>query len=255
VLVALAAATAALAAPQPLAGRTVVLDPGHNGANARAPQRIARRVPVGGGRRKACDTTGTASARGEAESALTWDVSRRAGALLRARGARVVLTRRSDDGVGPCIDERARIGNRARADAAVSVHADGGPASGRGFHVIVPARITGLTDDIAAPSRRLGLALRGAFARATGLPRSTYAGREGLAVRGDLGGLRLSDVPKVFLEMGNMRNARDAARLRGTRNRDRLARGIADGVAAFLERRRTSSASLARRSPATSLHT
>ena len=65
------------------------------------------------------------------------------------RAPRVVLTRTSNAGWGPCITERAAIGNRAHADAAISIHADGGPASGRGFHVIYPPSIRGLTDDIA----------------------------------------------------------------------------------------------------------
>ena len=50
--------------------------------------------------------------------------------VLRAAARRVVLTRKDNRSVGPCIDERARIANRARADAKVSIHADGGPPSG-----------------------------------------------------------------------------------------------------------------------------
>ena len=51
----------------------------------------------------------------------------RARRVLRNRGATVVLTRDDNHSVGPCIDERARIANRAGADAKVSIHADGGP--------------------------------------------------------------------------------------------------------------------------------
>ena len=40
----------------------------------------------------------------------------------------------------------------------------------------------------------------------TGHPYSDYLGEEGIDVRTDLGGLNLSTVPKVFLEVGNMRN-------------------------------------------------
>ena len=125
-------------------------------------------------------------------------------------GANVVLTRRSNAGWGPCITERAAIGNRAHADAAVSIHADGGPPSGRGFHVIYPSSIRGLTDDIAKPSRCLALAMRHAYRAGTGLPYATYLGGNGLSARSDLGGLNLSDVPKVFVETGNMRNRSDA---------------------------------------------
>src|SRR5215210_6211053 len=91
-----------------------------------------------------------------------------------------------------------------------------GPTAGRGFHVIYPPSIRSLTDDIAVASRRLALDVRAAFRRGTGEPYSTYAGRGGLDIRSDLGGLNFSNVPKVFVETGNMRNAWDARRLRST---------------------------------------
>src|SRR5581483_7810228 len=133
--------------------------------------------------------------------------------------------------------ERAAIGNRAHADAAISIHADGGPPSGRGFHVIYPPSIVGLTDDIAAASHRLAVAVRDAFHAGTGMPYSTYAGSRGLVVRSDLGGLDLSNVPKVFVETGNMRNPTDAALLSSARFREREARALALGLARFLARR------------------
>lgn len=211
-----------------------MLDPGHNGANASHPQRINRQVDVGQGMRKACDTTGTATDSGYAESAYTLAVARETARILRRHGAEVVLTRDDDHGVGPCITRRARIGNREQADAAVSIHADGGPSGGRGFHVIRPTRIEGLTDDVYVDSRRLGRVLRDAYEERTGLPRATYLGGSGLVARGDLGGLRLSDVPKVFIETANMRNAADARRIESRRFRKRIARGIAEGVIRFL---------------------
>ncbi len=228
------------AAPQAsaatLSGRVVVLDPGHNGGNARAPQAINRLVSVGQGMRKACNTTGTATRGGYSEAAFTWDVAKRARALLQARGAAVTLTRTSNTSVGPCIDRRAAIANRARADATVSIHADGAAAGARGFHVIEPARIVGLTDDIFAPSHRLALALRDRFGAVSGMPVADYAGSRGIDRRGDLGGLRLADVPAVFVEAGNMRNPADAARLRSPAGRQRIARGIAAGIERFLMR-------------------
>ena len=65
---------------------------------------------------------------------------------------------------------------RAQADVAISVHADGGPPGGRGFHVIYPKPIRGLNEDISAPSRRLALDLRTAL-RGAGLRDATYVGR------------------------------------------------------------------------------
>ena len=180
---------------------------------------INRLVAIGQGVRKACDTTGTATASGYTEAAYNWDVAKRTRGVLESRGARVLLTRKDNDSVGPCIDERARIANRAHADLRVSIHADGGPPSGYGFHVIEPKLIRGLTDDIFAASHRLAVDLRDAFTRATGEPFASYIANDGLARRGDLGGLRLADVPSVFIETGNMRSARDARRLGSPRYR------------------------------------
>ncbi len=111
----------------------MTIDPGHNGGNAAHTAEINRQVDAGGGRRKACDTTGTATNDGRlSEHAFTFDVAQRLRRQLEAEGVRVVMTRATDTGVGPCIDRRAAIGNAADSDAAISIHADGGPASGRG---------------------------------------------------------------------------------------------------------------------------
>jgi N-acetylmuramoyl-L-alanine amidase len=219
-----------------LQGRTVVIDPGHNGGNGRHAAEIARLVDAGT-LRKACDTVGAQTSTGYTEAAHNLDVALRLAAVLRREGARVVLTRRTNSGWGPCITRRAAIGNRARADVAISIHADGGPAHGRGFHVIHPATVRGLTDDIAIPSHRLALAVRSAYRAGTDVPYATYTARAGLSRRSDLGGLNLSDVPKVFLEAGNMRNAVDARLLSSKRFRQRAAEAIAAGLAAFLRSR------------------
>ncbi|HEU0305065.1 MAG TPA: N-acetylmuramoyl-L-alanine amidase [Gaiellaceae bacterium] len=235
VLAAIPSASFAEPGASPLQGTTIAVDPGHNGRNWAHPREINRLVDAGT-LRKACDTTGTATASGYAEPAFTFDVALRLRRILKAKGATVVLTRTSNTGWGPCITERAAIGNRAQADAAVSIHADGGPPSGRGFHVIYPPSIRGLTDDIALPSRCLALAMRRSYGSGTGLPLATYIGGAGLSVRSDLGGLNLSHVPKVFVETGNMRNRRDAALLESPGFRERIARALAAGLARYIAR-------------------
>jgi N-acetylmuramoyl-L-alanine amidase len=225
------AVAAALALP--LHGKTVVIDPGHNGRNWAHAAETAQLVDAGT-LRKACDTTGTATADGYGEAEYNLDLAKRLARILRSAGARVVLTRTTNDGWGPCITTRAAIGNRAHADVAISIHADGGPADGRGFHVIYPPPITGLTDDIAGESRRLALAVRAAFRHGADEPYSNYAGHDGLDVRSDLGGLNLSDVPKVLVETGNMRNPLDARRLESASYRQREALALAHGLEAFL---------------------
>ncbi|CAM5572284.1 N-acetylmuramoyl-L-alanine amidase [Streptomyces narbonensis] len=225
-----------------LAGRTVVVDPGHNPGNFRHSREINAKVDIGTAR-KECDTTGTstngtASKAAYTEADFTLDVSHRLRDLLTARGAKVVLTHDADRPWGPCIDERAAIGNAARADAVVSVHADGSAVGNRGFHVILPARVSSGAADtgpIVGPSRELGEAVADRFARATGTKPSNYlGGGTGLDVRKDLGGLNLSTVPKVFVECGNMRDPKDAALLTSAAWRQKAAQGIADGIATYL---------------------
>ncbi|MFJ8627191.1 N-acetylmuramoyl-L-alanine amidase [Kitasatospora sp. NPDC093550] len=228
------APTAAAAAG--LAGRTVLLDPGHNPGNVAHSAEINRQVDIGNAR-KECDTTGTETNAGYTEAEYTLDVSRRAREILAARGAKVVLVQDGDRPWGPCIDERAKAGADAHADVAVSVHGDGGPASGSGFHVIMPAKVVAGKANNAAivePSHRLGLLLRDHFHAATGEPYADYIADQGLDTRSDLGGLNLSAVPKVFIECGNMRNSTDAKHMTDPQWRQQAAQGIADALTAFL---------------------
>jgi N-acetylmuramoyl-L-alanine amidase len=224
---------AAAPASRALAGKVVLVDPGHNGDNYRAPSVINRLVNDGNGD-KACDTTGTQAPDGYTESEFNWDVALRLRKLLVAAGARVVMTRHSNHGVGPCITERAAIGNRARADAAISIHADGGPVGGSGFAILLPGHIpSGANDAILAPSRRLGVALRSGLL-AIGLHTSTYDGTDGLAVRTDLGGLNLSRVPKAFVEVANMQNTADERPMQTVSYRERVAGALLRGITNFL---------------------
>jgi N-acetylmuramoyl-L-alanine amidase len=229
------AAPAPTPAAQPLAGQVIALDPGHNGANWSHSAIIDRLVNVIT-ELKACDTTGAQTDAGYAEHTFTFDVAKRLARLLRAEGATVVLTRHNDHGVGPCVTQRAAIGNRAHADAAISIHADGGPPTGTGFEVIAPGRIAAPDAPVIGSSGRLAVDIKNAYHGITGEPYSDYVGSRGLDVRTDLGGLNLSTVPKVFIECGNMRNAADAARLTSPRFRERIAVALAAGFTAFLKR-------------------
>ena len=221
---------------EPLAGRVVVIDPGHQVGNHNFPRRIHRLVAAGGFR-KPCNTTGTATDGGYPEASLTWDVALRLRARLQALGATVRLTRHSNrqDRWGPCVDERGRAGNEQRTDLKLSIHADGSDARGaHGFHVIMPPDRRPWTHDIYRASRRLALETRAALVE-QGLDRATYvAGGDGLDVRRDLGTLNLSDVPTVMVELGNMRSSRDAALMTRPGGRDEYARALGLAVLRYL---------------------
>src|SRR6478609_4587255 len=60
----------------PLAGRVVVIDPGHQLGNHNFPRQINRQVPAGGFQ-KPCNTTGTATNGGYPEATFAWKVAER----------------------------------------------------------------------------------------------------------------------------------------------------------------------------------
>ncbi len=216
----------------PLAGIVIAIDPGHNGGNAAHPGRIAQRVWIGNGR-KACNTTGTATRSGYPEHRFAFSVARQLKSRLEALGATVMLTRTNDSGVGPCVDVRGRFGAKVHADLTVSIHADGSAVGHRGFVVMKPGRVPGYTTDILAASARLALAMRTGLL-ATGLPIANYYARHGIVSRTDLGTLNMSDVPVVMVELGNMKNAGDAARMTGATGRARYAAGLLAGIRGYL---------------------
>jgi N-acetylmuramoyl-L-alanine amidase len=215
-----------------LSGKVVAVDPGHNGGNAAASSVIGKLI-WNGRETEACDTTGAQTDGGYTEARFNWNVAVYLTADLRAEGATVALTRTSNTGVGPCVTERAAIGNQVHANAAISIHADGGPPGGRGFAILEPVA-DGRNDAVIGPSVSLGADLRSAFLSGTGEPFSSYDGTGGIQRRDDLAGINLSAVPKVFIECANMRNATDAARVTSLRWQATAARAIAAGLTAFL---------------------
>jgi N-acetylmuramoyl-L-alanine amidase len=217
-----------------LSGKVVAVDPGHNGGNFAAASVIGKLI-WNGRETEACDTTGAQTDGGYTEAQFNWNVAVYLTADLRAEGATVALTRTSNTGVGPCVTERAAIGNQVHANAAVSIHADGGPPGGRGFAILEPVA-DGRNDAIVGPSVILGADLRSAFLSGTGEPLSSYDGTDGIQPRDDLAGINLSTVPKVFIECANMRNATDAALVTSLRWQASAARAIAAGLTAFLTR-------------------
>ncbi len=214
-----------------LRGMTVGIDAGHNGGNAAHASDVDKLVDAGT-LRKPCDTSGTSEPGGTTEAEYTLDIALRLQRILKEAGVATVMVRTDNSSWGPCITERAAITNRS--DVAISIHADGGTGpSSRGFHVIYPGQVDGFTDDIAADSYRLAVAIRDAYRQGTGLAYANYLGRNGLDERTDLGGLNLSDTPKVFIETGVMRNPAEMAKLNAPAFRQRIARSLAVGLARY----------------------
>lgn len=223
-----------VAAFAPLSGVVIALDPGHNGGNAAHAAEIRVPVWIGNGY-KPCNQVGTSTVSGYPEHAFTFDVALRLKASLEYYGASVYLTRTTDTGFGPCVDVRGKFGEKVGADLTVSIHGDGSSASHRGFFVMKPGLVAGYTDDIRAESAVLATDMRRGLTDA-GLTIANYYATNGLVTRTNLGTLNWSDVPIVMIELGNMKNATDAARMTSRNGRTQYANGIVFGIRRYLGR-------------------
>lgn len=216
----------------PLAGKIVGIDPGHNGHNYTDPAYLNHQI-WNGRESEACDTTGTETDSGYTEALFNFQVASFLRTDLIRDGASVVMTRMTNDGVGPCVTSRAQIINDGHANVTVDIHADGGPVSGRGFAILEPVA-DGPNDAVITSSGQFGADVRQAFLSGTSMPESTYDGVNGIAQRDDLAGLNLTTMPKVLIECGNMRNATDAALLTSAAFQEQIARALEAAIIRFL---------------------
>jgi N-acetylmuramoyl-L-alanine amidase len=221
--------TAPIASAGNVAGAIVFLDPGHNGANDSS---IFKQVPTGRGGTKDCQTSGTTTGAGFPEHTFNWDVVLRIRQELDKLGVRTAMSRGNDNALGPCVDQRAAMANALHPNAIVSIHADGGPAGGHGFHVNYSA--PPLNQAQAGPAVRFAQVMRDQMV-AAGLTPSTYIGSNGLYGRSDLTGLNLAEYPSILVECGNMKNAQEAAAMATPQGQQTYANAIAQGIVTYLQ--------------------
>ena len=211
-----------------IAGMTVFLDPGHNAVNDAS---TTRQVPNGRDGTKQCNTSGTATDDGYSEHAFNWAVVGLIQDELNRLGVRTQLSRDNDSSAGPCVNERAEAANAIHPDAIVSIHADGGPPSGRGFHVNYSS--PPLNEAQSDRAVQLAQTIRDALAKA-GYQPSTYIGSNGMYGRADLAGLNFAQYPAVLVELGNMKNADEAAQMESPDGRAKYAAAVTSGITAYL---------------------
>ena len=221
-------ASPASAAPANIAGMIVFLDPGHNGSNDAS---IGKQVPTGRGGTKNCQESGTSTDDGYPEHTFTWDTTLRIRQELTALGVRTAMSRGNDTALGPCVDERAAMANALQPNAIVSIHGDGGPATGRGFHVLYSSPPLNQTQ--AGPSVQFAQTMRDQLA-ASGFVPSTYTGSNGLDPRSDIAGLNLAQYPSILVELGNMKNPVDSGLMKTPEGQQKYADAVVRGIAGFL---------------------
>lgn len=217
---------------KPLAGKVIGIDPGHNGLNYTDPAFLDHQI-WNGRELENCNTTGTQTASGYSEAEFNFNVASYLAADLRRAGARVVLTRTNNHGIGPCVTRRIQIIDQAHADVAIDIHADGGPAWGRGFTVLEPVA-DGPNNKVIAASVRFGSYVRSALLAGTPMRLSNYYGQNGLIFRDNLAGLNLTTVPIVLIECGNMTNGADARLLTSPVVQSQIARALEAAMIRFL---------------------
>jgi N-acetylmuramoyl-L-alanine amidase len=123
------------------------------------------------------------------------------------------------------------MANGLNPDAVVSIHADGGPASGRGFHVNYSS--PPLNAAQSGPAVQFAEVMRDQLV-ASGLQTSTYRGDAGLYGRSDLAGLNLAEFPSILVECGNMKNPDEAAQMESAAGRANYAAAVTRGIVEYL---------------------
>jgi N-acetylmuramoyl-L-alanine amidase len=199
----------------------ICLDPGHG----TLPAIGAQTEPIGPGSHvlKIKDGGG---APGEAGVAL--QIAFRARFLLSRRGYRVAMTRTRTGYRGGNI-ARAQYCNARHAALMLRIHADGSTSpSSHGISTLYPALHRAWTDDIYARSRAAARDVQRALVRATG------ALDLGIVPRSDLTGFNWADVPAILVETGFLSNPRERTLLHTAAYQERVARGLAAGVSAFV---------------------
>nr|WP_026918401.1 N-acetylmuramoyl-L-alanine amidase [Gordonia shandongensis] len=223
-----------------LTGKTVFLDPGHQGSAAG--HDLAKQVPDGRDGKKDCQTTGATAVTGKAEHTINWDVSQLVKKALEDKGAVVKMSRKDDTGWGGCVDERAAAASASGAQLAVSIHADststGPDAAKSGFHMIVPTLpIPDKAVDAAQSTdgRKASNTIRDSLKKG-GLTPANYLGAvDGIVERPDIAGLNLTRVPLAFIEMGNLSDPAEAAVLSSPQGATKYAAAITNGIVKYLD--------------------
>jgi N-acetylmuramoyl-L-alanine amidase len=204
-----------------LAAALICIDPGHG-----TPAAVGRqREPIGPGSSVLKEKDGGGA---PGEAAVVLEIARLTRALLLGRGYRVAMTRTGATTTRGNV-ARAQFCNRRRAALMLRIHADGSTDSTRrGVTTLYPTSRRGWTDDIFQPSRRAAGVVQRELVEATG------ARDLGLVTRSDLTGFNWADVPAILVETGLLSNPAERRLLHSRTYQQRIARGLAAGVTAFV---------------------
>ena len=203
----------------------VVLDPGHSAIVAGGYEALG----PGSSQLKSKDTSGTQGvATGVEEYKLTLNIGLQLRTLLKKRGFKVVMTRTNSKVALSCID-RAKIANKAHADAYVRIHANGSDSSSaNGAMTICTTRNSPYISSMYKKNKSLSNAVLNAYVSATGCR------KEYIWETDSMTGNNWSKVPTTLIEMGYMSNPSEDRRMQQTSYQKKMVRGIANGIEDYL---------------------
>ncbi|MFA5688342.1 MAG: N-acetylmuramoyl-L-alanine amidase [Kiritimatiellales bacterium] len=199
--------------------RTVVLDAGHGGKD-----------------------NGAVSPRNVQEKRLTLDVTRRVRTILQSRGINVVLTRSEDKDLS--LPARTKLASTLQGDLFVSIHANSAAdRSANGIETFVlslPGRYShnsfgkGAASTAKNPGNHFDAAnMALGFAIQKHLVRTTARTDRGVK-RARFQVIKDAPCPAALVEIAFLSNAREEAVVIEAAGRDKIARGIADGISEYL---------------------
>ncbi len=164
------------------------------------------------------------------EYKLNLKVAKKLKKELAGRGYKVVMIRAKNN-VNISNVQRAKIANKAGADAFVRIHANSaGSSSASGALTIAPtAKNRYLSGKIRKESQKLSKKVLDAFCKATG------AKNRGVMYTDTMTGINWCTVPVTIVEMGFMSNAAEDRKMATAAYQKKMVKGIADGLDAYLK--------------------
>ena len=203
----------------------VVLDPGHSGVVAGGYEPLG----PGSSQKKSRDTSGTEGiTTGVEEYKLTLKVAKQLSAMLKEQGCKVVLTRTNSRSALSCA-ERAKIANKAKADAYLRIHANSFEVSSvTGAETLCVTRNNPyVSTKLYKKSYALSRSLLDAYVSAVGCVRRHVCETD------ELSGNNWSKVPTTLIELGFMSNPSEDRKMQTSTYQKKMVKGMANGIKAY----------------------